>query len=473
MVLGAAFVCRPDQSGGNNAMDAQGFYRLGPLNDPIGNASFGTNFWVAFYSMLNTSVHLSIYISSPVGASGTVTIPGFGITNTFTLAAGAVTNVQISSAAMMTDYDAVESYGIQITASQPVSVYGVDYSQYTSSSFTGYPTALLGTNYCVMARASLDDSIADAGSYSQFAIVATANNTTVRIMSSATANLWNHSFGTNYYETNMNEGQTYQIHSNDITNDVTGTWITSDKPIAVFAGASGANVPDIRTAAANPLVQEQLPVESWGTMTLALSFAGRTNGDSYRVLAAYSNTVVTITGTVVEVVNSNSIPYTVTTSNETVVVTNQAGVPFDIIVEGPVIFQASQPIQVAQFANGVLFDHGPPSYEGDPCEILLPPTGHYLVTNTIVILPNDGENGDSDENFLNLIVAQSAITNTLVDGSIVATTNFVAIGASGYYGAQLSVTNGTHKVTSSRPVGVEVYGWGRADAYGYFGGVVK
>ena len=70
-------------------------------------------------------------------------------------------------------------------------------------------------------------------------------------------------------------------------------------------------------------------------------------------------------------------------------------------------------------------------------------------------------------------MAQSAITNTLLDGSILAATNFVAIGSSGYYGAQVSVTNGTHEVTSSRPVGVEVYGFGPYDAYGYFGGVVK
>jgi hypothetical protein len=74
---------------------------------------------------------------------------------------------------------------------------------------------------------------------------------------------------------------------------------------------------------------------------------------------------------------------------------------------------------------------------------------------------------------LNLIVAQSAITNTFVDGSIVATNNFVPIGTSGYYGARLPMTTGTYKVTSSRPVGVEVYGWGWWDAYGYFGGIVK
>jgi len=61
-----------------------------------------------------------------------------------------------------------------------------------------------------------------------------------------------------------------------------------------------------------------------------------------------------------------------------------------------------------------------------------------------------------------------------VDGSLIAATNYVAIRTSGYYGAQIIVTNsGAHRVTSSQPVGVEIYGWGYWDAYGYFGGVVK
>jgi hypothetical protein len=70
-------------------------------------------------------------------------------------------------------------------------------------------------------------------------------------------------------------------------------------------------------------------------------------------------------------------------------------------------------------------------------------------------------------------VAQSATNSTFVDTHLVVATNFVAIGTSGYYGARLTVTNGVHTVTSSQPVGVEVYGFGYYDAYGYFGGVVK
>jgi hypothetical protein len=472
----------------SNATDPHGFYWLNSANDITANDSLGTNFWIAFYDMQMNGVNLSLYISSPAGASGIVAIPGLGFTNTFTVAAGAVTNISLPPEAMMGDYDAVENYGIHITASQPVSVYGVDYSEWVTTSFTGYPTPMLGTDYCIMSRAPLDvtgESFVPNPS-SQFAIVATETNTMVTIWPSPTANLWYH---TNAYCVMMNEGQTYQIPSRDITNDVntiydvlatndvTGTWITSDKPIAVFAGATSASVPDANTGANNPLMQEQMPVEGWGTNILALSFAGRLNGDIYRVLAAYSNTVITITGTVVTIVNETTQPsYTVTTKNEQLVITNQAGEAYDIIVDGPVVFSANRPIQVAQFANGVQYDHfygNNFDCEGDPCEILLPPTGHYLETNTVFALSYDGVTGDFDESYMNIIVPQSAMTSTLVDGSAVEAASFVPIGGSGFYGAQLYVTPGTHTVSSSQPVGVEVYGWGSMDAYGYFGGVVK
>jgi len=54
---------------------------------------------------------------------------------------------------------------------------------------------------------------------------------------------------------------------------------------------------------------------------------------------------------------------------------------------------------------------------------------------------------DFDDNFLNLIVTQSATNSTFLDDSILAATNFVPIGMTGYYGAQISVTSGTHIIT--------------------------
>jgi hypothetical protein len=425
-------------------------------NDLIATDSLGTNFWIAFFAVDNLpGTNLSVYISSPVGATGMVTVPGLGITNTFTVDPGAMTNIALTSTVMIVEYDMVETNGIHITASRPVAVYGLDYSDDLTSSFTGYPTTLLGTNYCLMSRQGLDGWPPDPDSYSQFAIVATANNTTVHIVPSLTADLYGH---TSAYTTNLQQGQTYQIRSTGQSGDVTGTWITSNIPVGVFAGANIAWVPDIDHAAANPLVQEQLPVDTWRRQALALSFAGPTGGDTYRVLAAYSNTVVFTNGVVAG--------------------TNQAGEFFDLRVDGPVEFRASQPIQVAHFANGLHL-----SGSGDPCEILLPPAGHYLRTNIVFSLLNNNITGDFATSYLNIIVPQSAISSTLVDGSTVAATNFVAIGTSGYYGAQIIVSNAvdtnnveqatSHTVISSQPVGVEFYGFGDYDAYGYFGGLVK
>ena len=102
------------------------------------------------------------------------------------------------------------------------------------------------------------------------------------------------------------------------------------------------------------------------------------------------------------------------------------------------------------------------------------PPGHWLITNVVFTLPDDDIAGAFDENFLNLIVFQAATNDTRVDGLQIVATNFVAIGASGYYGVRITIaSSGVHTVTSSQPVGVEVYGWGNTDAYGYFGGIVK
>jgi hypothetical protein len=394
-------------------------------------------------------VNLSLYISSPVEATGAVTIPGFGITNAFSVTAWAVTRVDIDPSLVMSYDSDYGAYGIYVTASQPVSVVAVNYDLMVTTAFTCLPVTALGTNYWVLARPAL---VGGSGCRSQFMIVATADNTMVSITPSATANLPGHS---GYYQTNLMQGETYQAGPSDAdyTNDVTGTWISSDKPIVVLAGASLAYVPDSDSPYGNPLVQEQRPVDAWGDHVLALSFAAKTGGDSYRVLAASNNTALSTNG-----VSAGTI---------------QAGQFLDFILDGPVEFSASGPIQVAQFANG-----GSDEEElGDPCEVLLAPVGRYLQTNIVFSLPlwDQTTTGDFRQNYLNIIVPESALANTLVDGSSIAVTNFVPIGASGYYGAriplpEIDVGVATHTVTSSEPVGVQVYGFGDDDAYAYLGG---
>jgi IgGFc binding protein len=386
---------------------------------------------------------------------------------------GMATNVEITLNAMITNYDMIGTNGIHVTADAPVSVYGFDYIYEGSTAFTAYPTPFLGTNYCLMARASEDYYNGEYGN-SELAVVGTATNTTVWITPSAAANLTNGQ--TTTYSITLNQGQTYQIDSSDYTGDVTGTTVTSTKPIAVFAGANLAYVPGIYTTSGNPLEQEQLPVNDWGTNVVAMGFAGRLNGDSYRILS-YTNTTVTITGTVVLVDIDDDI---LGTTNETVTTNLTAETPCDIILEGSAQFQSTKPIQVAQFANGNDFSGQP----GDPSEILLPPAGHYNTTCTFYIpgsldyfhcdfSTNYPYEGLYPTNCINLIIAQSGTNATLLDGIPVAAANFTAIGSSGYYGAQIPVSAGSHTVNSSQPVEAQVYGFGFYDAYSYLGGLIN
>jgi hypothetical protein len=144
----------------------------------------------------------------------------------------------------------------------------------------------------------------------------------------------------------------------------------------------------------------------------------------------------------------------------------QAGIPYDYTIDGGVQFTATEPIQVAHFANGRDWDN---ATFGDPCEIIVPPANHFLETNIITTPP-----GSFSSNYMTIIVLQSAISNTLVDSSHLSASNFVQIGTTGYYGLRYTVTSsGTHTVVSSQPVSVDAYGWGITDAYGYSGGMVK
>jgi len=382
---------------------------------------------------------LRLMISGPSPTTGLISIPGLPFNQSFSVTPGVVKTVTIPIAALLTDYDIVQTKGIHITTDHPVSVYGLNFEPQASEAFMAYPTPLLGTSYCVMARPGNLPEFPYLRS--QFAVLAAQNQTTVTITPSPTANLEGHP-GTTPFTVLLQQGQTYQLQGSGTLDDVTGTLLTSVKSIAVFGGARCARVPDPTNAAGNQLVEEQLPLNLWGNQAVGFPLASRSNGDSYRVLAASDNTQVRINGTLVA--------------------TLQQGHFFDTILGVPAVFEGSNPIQVAQFSNGATWDNS----TGDPFEFLLPPTGKYLQAYTV-------PTPDGFNSFFNLFVDQSALNTTFVDGQQVPPASFQQIGASSYFGTQWSVSEGSHVISSSKPVGIQVYGFGFYDGYGYIGGLSR
>ena len=93
----------------------------------------------------------------------------------------------------------------------------------------------LGQHYIVEAYTN------DTGLGSQFSVVGTVDGTNVTIVPSETVG--SHPAGTPY-TVQLNQGQTYQLNDADVPNgDLTGTDVTSDKPVAVFGGNNCADVP--------------------------------------------------------------------------------------------------------------------------------------------------------------------------------------------------------------------------------------
>jgi hypothetical protein len=277
----------------------------------------------------------------------------------------------------------------------------------------------------------------------QFAIAATAGQTTVTIVPTVTIGV--HAAGVPFYVSLM-KGQTYQLRdTNDAPADLTGTAIVSDKPVAVFGSHRCAGIPSANVFFCDYLVQQLFPVPMWGTNYLTVPLQTRLDGDTFRCLAWQTNTTVYINGIFAGTINSGQLLQ--------VQLTNASQIT------------ATAPILLAQYADSSDYDG---VINADPLMVLIPPTTLYGTSYQVVIpstnyFPSTG-------NYLNVVMPTGA--SVLVDGVPMA--GFTALGTSGYSWAQLPLVNtGLHTVASGNgaAIGVTVYGWSLYDAYGYPAGI--
>ncbi len=222
------------------------------------------------------------------------------------------------------------------------------------------------------------------------------------------------------------------------TGDLSGTFIQSDKPIAVFGGHRCANIP-VPVSYCDYVIEQLPPVDTWGTYFATLPLATRTRGDTFRFLAATNNTNVFL--------------------NSSRIATLNRGQFFERIVEGPGEITSDHPILVAQYSNSHQYDNG----LGDPFMMLVPPLEHYLSAYTVTSLSG------FNPNLINVVAQTSDIGAVMFDGAPIPASAFVPIGNTGTYGAQLTVSAGTHNLSGPHSFGVYVYGFGLDVSYGFPG----
>ena len=180
------------------------------------------------------------------------------------------------------------------------------------------------------------------------------------------------------------------------TEDLTGTIITSNKPLSVFVGHECGQIPTANTAC-DHLVEQLPPDTTWGTQFFTVPLDLRESGERYRVGTVTDNNRVVVTCT-----TEGQAPRTL--KNETINTARGVNliqwVEFDTVgddVDGRDLtgtykrdfccIETSKPAVVMMYSKGHSVDEivieGANEAQGDPFMLLIPPVSQYANNYTV------------------------------------------------------------------------------------------
>lgn len=395
----------------------------------------GTEFWLTFPET-STPDYFSVAITGDPDTAGEVTVEGLGFSAPFTVPAGGVVYVRVPTTARVLTDDGIEKRGVRVTADAGISVHGLLFDGGGSfSSYLALPANMLGSSYMVLGYEVTTASTDRA----RIAVIATANATTVTVTPAITVG--DKTAGVPY-SVALDAGEVYQLGTAVTAADLTGTTVTSDKPVAVVSSSRCARIP-VNTNFCDLIMEQLLPVDTWGTAFVTVPTLGRLNGDRIRVLAASDDTEVTINGTEVQL---------------------QRGEFHEQIVDEPAYITSDRPVLLAQYGHSAKYDG--PAGIGDPFMMLVPPVQQYLTAYTVAT----PEISVMIDHFIRIVVPVGAEESVTLDGVPLAAT-FVPIGSSGYAATQIEIDPGAYVVAADEPISVVQYGWAGVGGYGFPAGM--
>jgi len=425
-----------------------------PVKDPCHYSTEGTDFWFGFMQNRNTGdVHYTeITVTSRLGAQFAVTYgSGEILIGNYSIAPNASVTVPINYSILEAQgSEATENKGIHlVSTTNPVNVYALNYRTRSSDVAVIYPTEALGQEYFAMCYSPRYTSGNESNS--EFLIVATEDNTTVNI--TPVRNTDQGKPANVPFSITLNKGQSYQVQSGntDATGreDLTGSSVTSNKPIAFFSGSKASAIPfsGYTNYSYDHLFEQIPPTITWEKEFYVVPLKLRTK-DTYRVLAAENGTVVKIEGT-----------------NTTKTLNRGEFYEFELSNANRIV--STRKILLAQFCRSQQADES--NGVGDPFMIILSPIVQKIKDVTFVAYES---NLIKDIFYVNVITLTSEVGNITLDGASISS-SFSAFPYSDYSFAQVRISKGVHTLKNPSENGgflACVYGFGAngsTESYGY------
>ena len=234
----------------------------------------------------------------------------------------------------------------------------------------------------------------------------------------------------------------FLLHEFDVlhfesTNDLTGTHITSNKRVALFAGAR--NVPSTFGAPVTHMIEQLPPVNKWGTEFLVVPNINNPAGDEFIILASEASTKVQISG---------YSPFVIPHAGQFITRRIDWGMYSKI--------HASYPVLVVQMMSIDIYNDST-SVQGSPSMVLAQSIGHFANAYTFKI----GENPDSDPSVFIAVVAETHVKDGIQTSLPISGGSWSQIANTDLWAATslLSSEEQVIKHTNQQPFGL----------YGYFG----
>lgn len=304
-----------------------------------------------------------IRISTTKATRVTITFTQLGTSVIINLQDGEARTIQLNDTQKMAAYSVaagVTGKSIHIVSTEPISVYAISQGYGNTDATNVLPTVSLGTDYYHMSYKPFPDS--DGYFSDGYTIVATESNTIIK------------NGKTNQTLATLQQGQVYSYYTNTSgTEDLTGTYITSSKPVSYFVTNSGVHIPET-VASVDGLYQQMMPVSSWGnTFLVPVTIQKK---ERVRIIASEGSTNLTIQGS-----------YSIKKGYLTNIA---AGSFVELEITSGCLISSNKAIGVCSYLTGSTYIGGTSSAYGDPAVTWIPPLQQTVDSISISpIIPNE------------------------------------------------------------------------------------